>query len=56
VGNTVDEILAILTKLLPTLLEAVSHVHRTTGGSIEAAADEVADHLTPGKPDSPHLA
>jgi hypothetical protein len=53
--GTVLELLSILGKLLPLLLQGVATVQQATGGTASEAAQVVANHLTPGQPNAPAL-
>lgn len=43
-------------KFLPLAIQAIQLVQQATGGTVQQAAQAVADHLTPGKPNAPALA
>ena len=48
--------LAGFLKFLPLAIQAIQVVQAASGNSVGQAAQAVADHLTPGKPNAPALA
>jgi len=47
--------LQVILQALPILVKAVETVAADTGKSPEQAAEDVINHLTPGKPNAPEL-